>query len=76
MKKPKCKKSLTSTWLEIHHNFVQKRPFNLLSNPSRGHLVFESRLHRRNTWIEEFSKEIESKTYSILLESKNKEFYL
>ena len=53
-----------------------QRSFNLLSTPSGGHLVFESRLHRRNTWIEDFSKEIESGDYSIVLESKHKELYL
>ena len=38
--------------------------------------MFESRLHRRNTWIEDFSKEIESNDYSIVLKSKYRELYL
>ena len=38
--------------------------------------MFESRLHRSNTWIEDFSKETESEDYSIVLESKHGELYL
>ena len=38
--------------------------------------MFESRLHRHNTWIENFSKEIELEDYSIVLESKHRELYL
>ena len=38
--------------------------------------MFESRLHWRNTWIEDFSKEIESNDYSIVLKPKYRELYL
>ena len=38
--------------------------------------MFKSRPHWRNTWIEDFSKEIESNDYSIVLKSKYRELYL
>ena len=38
--------------------------------------MFESRLHRHNAWIENFSKEIKLEDYSIVLESKHRELYL
>ena len=38
--------------------------------------MFESRLRRRNTWIEDFSKEIKLEDYFIVLEFKYRELYL
>ena len=38
--------------------------------------MFESRLHRRNTWIKDFSIEVELEDYSIVLQSKHRELYL
>ena len=74
-KNAKYKKSLTSTQPKIQCNFIPKI-FNLLSNPSEGYLVFESRLHWCNTWIEDFFNEIELDDYSTVLESKYKKLYL
>ena len=60
---------------DIYRNFIPKI-FQSTFQSKWRQFVFKSRPHWCNTWIEYFSKDIESEDYSIVLESKYKELYL
>ena len=61
---------LKQAYIQRFIAIMLQRHLNLFFNQSRGHFVFESKLHRHYPWIEDFSKETKSVDYFVGIKSK------